>query len=92
MKARYIRISLIAASIAAVSTGALAHEENLEAGPYDWIQHLWEAKAAPKGVAGHVRSDTNPSSVSSSAGTAPTSQPVASPLPASDGIGRKGTN
>lgn len=92
MKAKHVRISLIAASIAAVSTGAFAHEEHAEAGPYHWIQHVAEAKVPPKGVAEPIRSDTNPSSASSAAGTAPKSQPVTLPFPALGGIGGEGAN
>lgn len=92
MNALHIRISILAALVAAASSSALAHKEYGETGPYHWIQHVAEAKLIAKGVYGPTRTDNEPSAVPRATRTAPTSQPSDSPFQALGGIGGDGTN
>lgn len=45
MKTSLTQIALLSAAIGLFSSGALAHQDNPEAGPYHYFQHLQEARS-----------------------------------------------
>jgi hypothetical protein len=91
MNAQHIRLSLLTVFAAAVSTGAIAHEDySADTGPYHWLQHLAEAKSQPKGQLGPMRNDVEqPQSLRAPLNTKP-EQPSFSPFRGLGGIGGDG--